>query len=468
MWRPDRPNGIHMTEMRRGPVPGGTILGPHSSITKAERTVGLIVQKYGGSSVADATSIKRVAKRIAEAKRAGDDVVVVVSAMGDTTDELIDLANDITPLPPAREMDILLTAGERISMSLLAMAIANLGVHAQSFTGQQAGVITDEFHGKARIIDVRASRIRSALDAGNVAIVAGFQGVNPDTNDVTTLGRGGSDTTAVALAAALSADVCEIYTDVDGVFSADPRIVPTARKLDRISYEEMLDMAASGAKVLMLRCVEYARRTGVPIHVRSSFSGRTGTLVTDAPADAPDDAQEEGQMEQPIISGVAHDRSEAKVTVVGVPDVPGTAAQIFEVVAAAGVNIDMIVQNVSAAQTGLTDISFTLPASDGQDATAALSAVQEAIGFEALQYDDTIGKLSLIGAGMRSHPGVSAKLFGALRDAGINIEMISTSEIRVSVVMRADQLDDAVRAVHTAFGLDAEDEQAVVYGGTGR
>jgi aspartate kinase len=424
--------------------------------------VGLIVQKYGGSSVADATSIKRVAKRITEAKRAGDDVVVVVSAMGDTTDELIDLANEVTPLPPAREMDILLTAGERISMSLLAMAIANLGVHAQSFTGQQAGVITDEFHGKARIIDVRASRIRSALDAGNVAIVAGFQGVNPDTNDVTTLGRGGSDTTAVALAAALKADVCEIYTDVDGVFTADPRIVPAARKLDRITYEEMLDMAASGAKVLMLRCVEYARRTGVPIHVRSSFSGRTGTLVTDEPA------QEEGQMEQPIISGVAHDRSEAKVTVVGVPDVPGTAAQIFEVVAEAGVNIDMIVQNVSAARTGLTDISFTLPANDGQNATAALSAVQGAIGFEALQYDDTIGKLSLIGAGMRSHPGVSAKLFGALRDAGINIEMISTSEIRVSVIMRADQLDDAVRAVHTAFGLDDEDEQAVVYGGTGR
>jgi aspartate kinase len=426
--------------------------------------VGLIVQKYGGSSVADAASIKRVAKRIAEARRAGDDVVVVVSAMGDTTDELIDLANEITPRPPAREMDILLTAGERISMSLLAMAIANLGVHAQSFTGQQAGVITDEFHGKARIIDVRASRIRAALDAGNVAIVAGFQGVNPDTNDVTTLGRGGSDTTAVALAAALAADVCEIYTDVDGVFTADPRIVPSARKLDRITYEEMLDMAASGAKVLMLRCVEYARRTGVPIHVRSSFSGRIGTLVTDEPADA----QEEGQMEQPIISGVAHDRSEAKVTVVGVPDVPGTAAQIFEVVAAAGVNIDMIVQNVSAAQTGLTDISFTLPATDGQQATAALGAAQATIGYESLQYDDTIGKLSLIGAGMRSHPGVSAKLFGALRDAGINIEMISTSEIRVSVVMRSDQLDDAVRAVHTAFGLDDEDEQAVVYGGTGR
>ena len=422
--------------------------------------MGLIVQKYGGSSVADATAIKRVAKRIAETKRAGHDVVVVVSAMGDTTDELIDLANEVTPMPPAREMDILLTAGERISMSLLAMAIANLGVNAQSFTGQQAGVITDEAHGRARIVDVRADRLTKTLAEGNVAIVAGFQGVNPDTNDVTTLGRGGSDTTAVALAAALHADVCEIYTDVDGVFSADPRIVPAARKLDRVTYEEMLDLAASGAKVLMLRCVEFARRYQVPIHVRSSFSGREGTLVID-PAEGE-------EMEQPIISGVAHDPSEAKVTVVGVPDVPGTAASVFEVVAAAGVNVDMIVQNVSAAQTGLTDISFTLPSTDGAKATAALQAAQERLGFESLQYDDTIGKLSLIGAGMKSHPGVSAKLFGALRDAGINIEMISTSEIRVSVVTRADQLDDAVRAVHTAFGLDSTEDEAVVYGGTGR
>ncbi|MBX9246812.1 aspartate kinase [Actinotalea ferrariae] len=425
----------------------------------------LIVQKYGGSSVADATAIKRVAKRIAEARRAGDDVVVVVSAMGDTTDELIDLANEISPLPPSREMDILLTAGERISMSLLAMAIANLGVEAQSFTGQQAGVITDDAHGRARIIDVKASRIRQALDAGAVAIVAGFQGVTEHTNDVTTLGRGGSDTTAVAIAAAVGADVCEIYTDVDGVFTADPRIVPSARKLERITYEEMLDMAASGAKVLMLRCVEYARRNKVVIHVRSSFTGHTGTLVTD---ETPQQGQEGTSMEQPIISGVAHDRSEAKVTVVGVPDVPGTAAQIFETVAGAGVNIDMIVQNVSVAATGLTDISFTLPATDGARATAALGAVQDVIGFASLQYDDAIGKLSLVGAGMKSHPGVSAKLFGALRDAGINIEMISTSEIRVSVVTRADQLDDAVRAVHTAFDLDSADGEAVVYGGTGR
>ncbi|WP_421743107.1 aspartate kinase [Cellulomonas sp.] len=422
----------------------------------------LIVQKYGGSSVADATSIKRVAKRVAEAKRAGHDVVVVVSAMGDTTDELIDLAQQVTPLPPQREMDILLTAGERISMSLLAMAIHNLGVEAKSFTGQQAGVITDEAYGKARIIDVTPSRIRQTLAQGSVAIVAGFQGVNPTTNDVTTLGRGGSDTTAVALAASLKADVCEIYTDVDGVFTADPRIVPNARKLDRVSYDEMLELAASGAKVLVLRCVEYARRYGVPIHVRSSFTTHTGTLVTDQPA-------AEGEIvEQPIIAGVAHDRSEAKITVVGVPDVPGKAARIFQVVAGAGVNIDMIVQNVSVASTGLTDISFTLPATDGAAGTAALTEHQPDIGFASLQYDDTIGKLSLIGAGMKSHPGVSAKLFAALADAGINIEMISTSEIRISVVTRADSLDEAVRAVHTAFELDSTEDEAVVYGGTGR
>lgn len=427
----------------------------------------LIVQKYGGSSVADATGVKRVAKRIAESKRAGNDVVVVVSAMGDTTDELIDLANEITPLPPSREMDILLTAGERISMSLLAMAIANLGVEARSFTGQQAGVITDDVHGKARIIDVTPSRIQAAVDDGAVAIVAGFQGVTQHTNDVTTLGRGGSDTTAVALAAALDADVCEIYSDVDGVFTADPRIVPSARKLDRINYDEMLEMAASGAKVLVLRCVEYARRYNVPIHVRSSFSAHPGTMVMNyQPAEGADEGAD--VMEQPIIAGVAHDSSEAKITVVGVPDVPGTAAHIFEVVAGSGANIDMIVQNVSAAATGLTDISFTLPAADGTVAMTALSENQGDIGFESLQYDDTIGKLSLIGAGMKSHPGVSARLFAALSAAGINIEMISTSEIRISVVTRADQLADAVRAVHTAFDLDSTEDEAVVYGGTGR
>ena len=421
----------------------------------------LIVQKYGGSSVADADSLKRVAKRIAETKRAGNEVVVVVSAMGDTTDELIDLAGKMTDLPPSREMDILLTAGERISMSLLAMAITHLGLEAHSFTGQQAGVITDTTHGKARIIDVSPSRIRSTLDAGAVAIVAGFQGVTQFTNDVTTLGRGGSDTTAVALAAALDASICEIYTDVDGIFTADPRIVPNARRIDRISYEEMMEMAASGAKVLGLRCVEYARRYGVPVHVRSSFSGREGTIVTD-------EIEGAGTMEEPIISGVAHDRSEAKVTVVGVPDVPGKAARIFEVVAGSGVNIDMIVQNVSAADTGLTDISFTLPATDGRTANAALTEAQDEIGFATLQYDDTIGKISLIGAGMRSHPGVSAKFFSALSTAGVNIEMISTSEIRISVVTRADHLDAAVRAVHSAFGLDTSETEAVVYGGTGR
>ena len=433
----------------------------------------LIVQKYGGSSVADAESIKRVAKRISEARKAGHDVVVVVSAMGDTTDELIDLARQITPIPPSREMDILLTAGERISMSLLAMAINNLGVKAKSFTGQQAGVITDAVHGKARIVDVVPGRIRETVDKGSVAIVAGFQGVTESTNDVTTLGRGGSYTTAVALAAGLGADVCEIYTDVDGIFTADPRIVSSARKIDRITYEEMLEMAASGAKILALRCVEYARRYDVPVHVRSSFSGVPGTLVTNAsnvttvPGVDAGTSEGEAVMEAPIISGVAHDRSEAKITVVGVPDVPGTAAHIFEVVAGAGANIDMIVQNISGASTGRTDISFTLPESDGPVATTALNAVREAIGFESIQLDDQIGKLSLVGAGMKSHPGVSARLFGALRDAGINIEMITTSEIRISVVTREDSLDAAVRAVHTAFDLDTEAE-AVVYGGTGR
>ncbi|PFG36625.1 aspartate kinase [Flavimobilis soli] len=425
----------------------------------------LIVQKYGGSSVSDAESIKRVAKRIAESKRAGNDVVVVVSAMGDTTDELLDLAQQVTPAPPQRELDILLTAGERISMSLLAMAINNLGIKAKSFTGQQAGVITDAVHGKAHIVDVVPSRVRETIEKGAVAIVAGFQGVTRDTNDVTTLGRGGSDTTAVALAAGLGADVCEIYSDVDGVFTADPRIVPAARKVERLTYEEMLEMAASGAKILHLRCVEYGRRYDVPIHVRSSFSGKEGTLVTNRPLTA--ENGEELPMEDPIITGVAHDRSEAKITVVGVPDVPGTAARIFEVVATAGANIDMIVQNVSAAQTGLTDISFTLPEGDVPGTLAALKAAQDELKYDSLQFDDQVGKLSLVGAGMKSSPGVSAKLFGALRDAGINIEMISTSEIRISVVTREDSLDDAVRAVHTAFGLDGETE-AVVYAGTGR
>lgn len=421
----------------------------------------LIVQKFGGSSVADADSIRRVARRIVETKNAGHDVVVVVSAMGDTTDELLDLAGQLSTSPPQRELDILLTAGERISMALLALAIDALGVGAQAFTGQQAGVITDAAHGNARIIDVTPSRIQATLGEGAVAIVAGFQGVTSETNDVTTLGRGGSDTTAVALAAALKADVCEIYSDVDGVFTADPRIVPAARKIDRITTEETLELAAHGAKILHLRAVEYARRYRVPIHVRSSFSSLEGTLVTDEPA-------EDGLMEAPLISGVAHDRSQGKLTITGVPDVPGSAARIFEAVAAAGCNIDMIVQNVSAVRTGLTDISFTLPLEQAGAAKAALDALNGELEGAEIRYDDTVGKLSLVGAGMRSHPGVSARLFGALRDAGINIEMISTSEIRISVILRLEDLDDAVRAIHSAFGLDAAEVEAVVYGGSGR
>jgi aspartate kinase len=420
----------------------------------------LLVAKFGGSSVADADRIKRVAERVIEARRAGNDVVVVVSAMGDTTDELLDLAERVSPLPPARELDMLLTAGERISMALLAMAIATLGAEARSFTGSQAGVITDSAHGKARIIDVTPGRIRAALDEGAIAIVAGFQGVSQDTKDITTLGRGGSDTTAVALAAALSADACEIYTDVDGVFSADPRIVPDARRIDRISYEEMLEMAACGAKILMLRCVEYARRYSVPVHVRSSFSSKPGTWVTDIP--------EAQLVEQAIIRGVAHDLGEAKVTVVGCPDKPGVAAAVFRAVADADVNLDMIVQVGSVAGSGRTDISFTLPKADGRTALTALSKVQAEIGFERTLYDDHIGKLSLIGAGMKSHPGVSARFFGALADAGVNVEIISTSEIRISVVVRDTDLPNAVRALHAAFELGDPDGGAVVYAGTGR
>ncbi|MBN9239823.1 MAG: aspartate kinase [Micrococcales bacterium 70-64] len=419
----------------------------------------LIVQKFGGSSVADAESIKRVAKRIVETRKAGNEVVVVVSAMGDTTDELLDLAEQVVPLPSGRELDMLLTAGERISMALLAMAIRGLGIEARSYTGSQAGMVTDAQHGSARIVEVSPKRVREALDDGAVAIVAGFQGFNRGTGDITTLGRGGSDTTAVALAAALGADVCEIYTDVDGIFTADPRVVPTARKLDRITSEEMLELAATGAKVLYIRAVEYARRHGVIIHVRSSFNNNEGTLVVNP--------TEGENVEEPIVTGVAADLSEAKITVVGVPDMPGKAAQIFTLIARTNVNIDMIVQNVSSASTGLTDISFTLPKSDAQKAMAALNEQKEDIGFESLQHDDQIAKLAVVGAGMRTNAGVSARLFTALFEAGINIEMISTSEIRISVVTRADTVNDAVRVVHTAFELDGETE-AVVHGGTGR
>ena len=419
-----------------------------------------VVQKFGGSSVADAESIKRVARRIVATKEQGNEVTVIVSAMGDTTDELLDLALQVSPSPRPRELDMLLTAGERMSAALLAMAINDLGHTARSFTGSQAGVITTGTHGDARIIDITPGRIETALSDGDVVIVAGFQGVSQTTKDVTTLGRGASDTTAVALAAALKAGYCEIYSDVDGVFSADPRIVPGAQRIPEISYEEMLEMAANGAKILHLRCVEYARRENVPVHVRSSFSDQPGTWVKDT------ESKEGKVMENAIITGVAHDSSEAKITVVGVPDKIGGAARIFQVVADAGVNIDMIVQNASVADQ-TTAITFTLPQSDGPKAIAALEAVHQSIGFEKVVYNDMVGKVSVIGIGMRSHPGVTATFFTALADTGINIQMISTSEIRISVVVDIEDVDRAVRAAHTAFGMDA-DGQAVVYAGTGR
>lgn len=419
----------------------------------------LVVQKYGGSSVSDAVRIKRVAERIVATRQAGHDVVVVVSAMGDTTDELMDLAGQIAPVPPGRELDMLLTAGERISMALLAMAINTLGYEARSFTGSQAGVLTTASHGKARIIDITPGRIRGALDEGAIAIVAGFQGVAQDTKDITTLGRGGSDTTAVALAASLKADICEIYTDVDGVYSADPRIVSGATRLKTVTYEEMLELAACGAKILHLRSVEYARRSDMTIHVRSSYSDNPGTLVTGS--------MEDLTVEQAIIVGVAHDRSEAKITITDIPDKPGEAAAIFQALAEADINIDMVVQNVSGPQSDCTDISFTLPKGDGPTAVEALTRIQKSVGISKIIYDDHIGKVSLVGAGMRSHPGVTATFCGALAKAGVNIEIISTSEIRISVVCRDADLDAAVRAVHDAFELSCE-EQATVYAGTGR
>ena len=523
----------------------------------------LVVQKYGGSSVSDIEAMRRVAKRVVATREAGNTVVVVVSAMGDTTDELLDMAGALTAQPPAREMDILLSAGERISMALLAMAVGELGVPARAYTGAQAGVLTDSKYGRASIVGVLPERIARAVQTGAVAIVAGFQGIN-EVEDTTTLGRGGSDTTAVALAAALNADVCEIYTDVAGLFTADPRIVPTAKRVEALSSEETLEMAANGAKILHLRAVEYARRFGVPIHVRSSFSDKTGTWIYDgsregafvppviaeppfsgssagsadgaesaesadgtgsaasatsatsatdaddpahapaarpavdavtgrviapagtaAPSSAsvgaahsyainaraqarPHRSAKEDHVEAPVISGIAHDRSQDKITIVGVPDVPGAAARIFAIVASTDANIDMIVQDVSAEGTGLTNISFTCPDGDSAGARAALEAARGELGFKSLHFNPDIGKLSLVGAGMRSHPGVSAKLFGALSEAGVNIHMISTSEIRISVVVDDAVLDEAVRAVHSAFGLDAQAAEAVVYGGTGR
>ncbi len=421
----------------------------------------LIVMKFGGSSVEDAAAMSRVARRVTAAREAGNQVAVVVSAMGDTTDDLLDLAAQIAPgVPPEREMDMLLSAGERISMALLAMAIQQLGVPARSFTGWMAGMRTDTAHGRARLLDVQPDRVRRALDEGGVAIIAGFQGISTD-DDVTTLGRGGSDTTAVALAAALDADVCEIYTDVDGLYTADPRIVTSARRVTRITIEETLEMAAHGAKILHLRAVEYARRFNVPLHVRSSFSDLEGTrILTGRPLT-------EDVMEEPIISGIAHDSSLGKVTAVGIPDRPGAAAAVVGAVARAGVSVDMIVQNVSTSDAATSDISFTIPETDGSTTVAAVRALQDEMGFADVLWTSHVGKLSLVGAGMRSNPSVASRLFAALADAGVNIEMISTSEIRISVICDQADLEDAVRAVHTAFELDAEDE-AVVYGGTGR
>ena len=420
----------------------------------------LIVQKFGGSSVSDAASVKRVAQRIVDTKNAGNDVVVVVSAMGDTTDELIDLANAIAPDAPAREMDILLTAGERISMALLSMAVNSLGVGAHAFTGQQAGLRTDAHYGKASIVGVVPERIARTIKSGAVAIVAGFQGVN-DRNDVTTLGRGGSDTTAVALAAALRADVCEIYTDVDGVFSADPRIVPAARQLPYMTHEETLELAAHGAKVLHLRAVEFARKFNVPVHVRSSFSNKEGTWIVD------EKTMKDKALEAPVVAGVAHDRSQGKVTITRVPNVPGMASKIFAIVAGIDGNIDMIVQNTAVAAPDVSNLSFTLPKAEVAAVVEALKSHRAELGFGEIRVAEDIGILSVVGAGMRSHSGISAKLFATLGDLGINADMIATSEIRVSVVVDPERLDEAARAVHTAFGLDSESE-AVVYGGTGR
>ena len=436
----------------------------------------LIVQKYGGSSVSDVEAIKRVAKRIVEARNAGHKLVVVVSAMGDTTDELLDTAAQITDNAPEREMDILLTAGERISMSLLSMAINELGVPAQAFTGAQAGIHTTSAYGRAQITGMVPERVARSISEGQVAIVAGFQGISDD-DDVTTLGRGGSDTTAVALAAALHADVCEIYTDVDGLFSADPRIVPKAHRLRSISTEETLELAAHGAKILHLRAVEFARRYKVPLHVRSSFSEKEGTWISDRPASpalkglVPDAAfldPKEGQMEQPIISGIAHDRGQDKITVAGVPNHPGRAAMVFQTIAAAGANIDMIVQNIPVADPTRANITFTIPEADAQVALDALESAKDEIGFKEVRYNPNIGKLSLVGTGMRTNPGVAARLFAALSEAGINIDLISSSEIRLSIVTKLDDLDRAVAVVHSAFGLDAEVSEAVVYAGTGR
>lgn len=406
----------------------------------------LIVQKYGGTSVADPERIRAVADHVAYTQQHGNQVVVVVSAMGKTTDNLLSLAQQVSDVHPGREMDMLLTTGERISMALLCMALAGRGVDAVSFTGSQVGIITDTVHTKAKILEVQGDRVREALNSGKVAVVAGFQGVSTD-REITTLGRGGSDTTAVALAAALDADVCEIYTDVTGVFSADPRIVPQARKLSRLNFEEMLEMAGAGSKVLALRSVEFARNHNVPLHVRSSFTWEHGTMVTGDPTEG------DSTMEEPIISGVVHDASESKVTVAGVPDRPGVSAALFEPLANANVNVDMIVQNTSKA--GTTDISFTVPKADIKVAEEIVSKVAKEIQADGVSHEANIAKVSLVGAGMKTSPGVAAKMFRVLADNGVNIHMISTSTIRISVVVTADDMERAVRALHTAFDLDS-------------
>lgn len=403
--------------------------------------MGLIVQKYGGTSVGDAERIRDVAAHVARTRAGGDDVVVVVSAMGKFTDDLIRLAGEVSPTHPPRELDMLLTAGERISMALVCMALADRGVESTSFTGSQAGIITDNDHTRAKILEMRPDRVREALDAGLVPVVAGFQGVSIE-RDITTLGRGGSDVTAVALAAALKADYCEIYTDVTGVFSADPRVNAKARRIARVSFDEMMEISASGGRVLMLRSVEFARRHGVPLHVRSSFTWEPGTWIV----------EEDPTMEQAVVTAVTDDTSEAKLTVGGVPDRPGVAARLFRELADRGINVDMIVQNTGA--HGLTDISFTVGKTDLAAARAACDAIQGEIGAATLTSDDDIGRVSLVGAGMKSSPGVTALMFETLAESGINIEMISTSSIRISCVVRADSVVDAVRALHTAFGLD--------------
>jgi aspartate kinase len=413
----------------------------------------LIVQKYGGTSVADPDRMRAVAENVQITKRHGNDVVVVVSAMGKATDNLIALASQVSSTRPGREMDMLLTTGERVSAALLTMALADLGIAAVSFTGSQVGIITDTVHGKAKIIEVKGDRVREALAAGKVAVVAGFQGVST-TKEITTMGRGASDLTASALAKALDADACEIYTDVTGVFSADPRIVPRARKLSRISFDEMLEMAGAGSKVLALRSVEFARNHGVALHVRSAFTWEPGTLVTDEPDDTP----LEGSMEDPIISGVVTDSSESKVTVLGVPDRPGISAALFEPLAAANVNVDMIVQNTST--DAKTDISFTVPSADMGVAEEIVTRVAKEVGATGVSHDDGIAKVSLVGAGMKTTPGIAARMFRTLADEDVNIEMISTSTIRISVVIAATDLERAARTLHTAFGLDTGSDYA--------